>query len=126
MHPDPMSAQKRRFAPCEDHAFASMTPPVESVSSRYPKSKIVVRAGPRGTVSDTTANASVMPPASANPRCRSNRLIRLSFYGRKRRFSRWLSFGLITFVTRELGLVRWYSAVLARDEVSFEDLTPVT
>src|ERR1700685_2465666 len=104
MHPDPMSAQKRRFAPCEDHAFASMAPPVESVSRRYPKSKIAVRAGPRGTVSDTTANASVMLPASANPRCCLNRLIRLSFYGIKGRFSRCLGLGLITFVTLELGL----------------------
>src|ERR1700683_5169159 len=87
MHPDAISAQKRRLVPFEDHAFASMTPLAETVRSRYPMSKIAVRAGPRGTISDTTANASVMPAASATQRYRSNRLIPLSFYGQNWEFS---------------------------------------
>src|ERR1035438_2221496 len=79
MHPEPMRAQNRRLAASCDHAFASMTPPAASVSSRYPISKIAVSSAPRGTVNDTAANASVAMPASTNQRCRLNRLIHLYF-----------------------------------------------
>src|ERR1700691_3129075 len=81
MHPDPISAQKRRLTPSADHALASMPALTASISKRYPTSEIAVSTGPRGTVNDTTAKASVIPPASTNQRCRPNRLIRLSFYG---------------------------------------------
>ena len=77
-----MSAQKRRLAPCVDQAFDSMTAHTARVRIRYPTSKIAVSTAPRGTVNDTTAKARVVPPASANQRCRRNRLIRLHFMDR--------------------------------------------
>src|ERR1700691_3991986 len=87
MHPDPISAQKRRLTPSADHALASMPTLTASISKRYPTSEIAVSTGPRGTVNDTTAKASVIPPASPNQRSRPNRLIRLSFYGQDQGFS---------------------------------------
>src|SRR5258708_503009 len=58
-----------------------MVTPTARVTRKYPISEIAVSTGPRGTVNDTTAKASVMPAASTNQRCRPNKLIRLSFYG---------------------------------------------
>src|SRR5579863_8777473 len=83
MHPDPIRAQKRWSTPCCDQALASIAKPATSVSSEYVTSDIAVRAGPRGMARDTTANASMIAAASANHRCRRNRLIRLLFYGAK-------------------------------------------
>src|SRR5580693_1916092 len=75
MHPDPISAQKRRSAPPPDHAFASMATPTARVSRRYPTSTLPVSTGPRGAIADTPANASVIPPASTNQRYCPNRFI---------------------------------------------------
>src|SRR5260370_23671104 len=86
MHPEPSSVQKRRLTPRVDQALASMATPTARVTRKYPTSAIAVSTGPRGTVNDTTANASVIPPASTNHRRRPNKLIRLSFYGYKQGF----------------------------------------
>src|ERR1022692_4271350 len=58
-----------------------------SISTRYPRLEIAVSTGPRGTVRDTTANASVIPTASTNQRLRPNRLIRSYFMDSDRGFS---------------------------------------
>ena len=63
---------------------------------------MAVSAGPRGKASDTTANASVTPPASANQRCRANRLIRL--HSMDKTGDSQIAFGVkqVTFVTLPL------------------------